>query len=56
MTEKKPLNNTEKSVIFRERNKELGRAELRGIYATSEEQKILKSLMRDKLNELRKNT
>lgn len=51
----KPLTSTEKSVLFRQRNKELGRTELRGIIATESEQLILKKLCREKLIELRKN-
>tara|TARA_R110002051_G_scaffold324424_2_gene421600 strand:- start:8216 stop:8380 length:165 start_codon:yes stop_codon:yes gene_type:complete len=51
---KKPLTSTEKSVIFRQRNKELGRYEMRGIFATNTEQKLLKKLCRDKLKEMRK--
>jgi len=50
----KPLTNNEKSVLFRKRNAELGRTELRGIWVTKSEQVILKKLMRDKLSELRK--
>ena len=53
---KKPLTSTEKSVLFRQRNKELGRSEMRGIIATDAEQKILKKLCRDKLKEMRKDT
>lgn len=52
----KPLTSTEKSVLFRKRNTELGRTELRGIWATKNEQVILKALMRDKLSELRKDS
>ncbi len=50
----KPLTSTEKSVLFRKRNADLGYIELRGIWATKDEQIILKKLMRDKLIELRK--
>lgn len=52
MTNKR-LTSTEKSVLFRKRNKELGRSEMRGIIATDAEQKILKKLCRDKLKEMR---
>lgn len=52
----KPLTSTEKSVLFRQRNKELGRSEMRGIIATDEEQIVLKKLCRDKLAELRKDS
>lgn len=50
----KPLTSTEKSVLFRQRNKDLGRIELRGIWATKDEQVLLKKLVRAKLGELRK--
>jgi len=50
----KPLTSTEKSVLFRQRNADLGYTELRGIWATKDEQVILKQRMRDKLSELRK--
>ena len=53
---KKPLTSTEKSVLFRQRNKELGRYEMRGIIATPAEQKVLKKLCRDKLKEIRKDS
>jgi ribosomal protein S24E len=51
---KKPLTSTEKSVLFREKNKFLGRHEMRSIIATNDEQLILKKMCRDKLKELRK--
>jgi hypothetical protein len=51
---KKPLTSTEKSVLFRQRNKDLGRSEMRGIFATKDEQNVLKKLCRDKLKEMRK--
>ncbi|MFK5949870.1 MAG: hypothetical protein QM500_13995 [Methylococcales bacterium] len=50
----KPLTSTEKSVLFRKRNTELGRTELRGIWATKEEQVVLKEENRARLAELRK--
>lgn len=56
LNENKPLTSTEKSVLFRQRNKELGRTEMRGIIATDAEQKILKKLCRDKLKEMRKDS
>lgn len=49
----KPLTSTEKSVLFRKRNKELGRTELRGIWVDKQEQVVLKKLLRDKLTEMR---
>ena len=52
----KPLTSTEKSVLFRQRNKDLGRSEMRGIIATPAEQKVLKKLCRDKLKEIRKDS
>ncbi len=52
----KPLTSTEKSVLFRKRNFELGRTELRGIWATKDEQVVLKKLCRDKLKEMRKDS
>lgn len=52
----KPLTSTEKSVLFRQRNKALGRTELRGIWATKEEQAVLKKEIRARLAELRKDS
>ena len=49
----KPLNSTEKSVLFRKRNADAGLSEFRGIYATKEEKATLKSLCIAKLLELR---
>lgn len=49
----KPQTSAEKSVLFRKRNADLGRNELRGIFATKDEQVILKKLIRDKIKELR---
>ena len=54
MSVSKPLTSTEKSVLFRQRNAELGRIELRGVWATKDEQVLLKKLLREKLVELRK--
>ncbi len=53
---KKPLTSTEKSVLFRQRNKELRRSELRGIWATKEEQTELKKLLRKMLVEMRQDS
>lgn len=50
----KPLTSTEKSVLFRKRNADLGYTELRGIWADKGEQVVLKKIFRDKLFELRK--
>lgn len=50
----KPLTNTEKSKALREMRKALGLKEIRGIWATKDEQVIIKALMRGKLIELRK--
>ena len=50
----KPQTSTEKSVLFRKRNAELGRSEMRGLFATKSEQVVLKKLCRGKLKELRK--
>ncbi len=49
----KPLTNTEKSKLFRQRNKELRRSELRGIWATKDEQAVIKKLARAELKRLR---
>ena len=53
---KTALTNTEKSVLFRQRNKEIGRTEMRGIMATDAEQKVLKKICRDKLTSMRKDS
>lgn len=50
----KSLTSTEKSVLFRKRNAKICRTELRGIWATKDEQIVLKKLMRDKLTDSRK--
>lgn len=50
------LTNTEKSKAFRAKNKELGRTELRGVWATDAEKPELKKLISEKLAELRKDS
>jgi len=47
------LSNAEKQAAFRLRNAALGRTELRGIYATDEEQVRLKKLIREDLKNTR---
>ena len=50
----KALTNTEKSRLFRKRNVELGRTELRGVYLNESEKKIIKKLIKEKTEEIRK--
>ena len=52
----KPQTSAEKSALFRKRNAELGRFEMRGLYTSRLEQVILKKLCRAKLKELREET
>lgn len=47
------LTNKKIQANFRERQKELKRSEIRGLYATDSEQKVIKPIVRDKLKELR---
>jgi len=49
-----PLSNNEKQAAFRKRNAELGRSELRGIFATDKEKVVLKSEIKKILERRRK--
>ena len=48
------LSNKQKQAALRKRRAELGQKELRGIWVTDEEEKILKKEIRQRLKELRK--
>lgn len=49
-----PLTNTDKSKLFRKRNAELGRSELRGVWATDDEKATLKKTINAELDKIRK--
>lgn len=49
-----PLSNKEKQAALRFRKAELGQKEMRGIWVTDDEEKIIKNEIRQRLKELRK--
>ncbi len=48
------LTNAEKQAAFRKRNADLGRTELRGIYATNEEKTVINAEVKKVLKKMRK--
>ncbi len=49
-----PLSNQEKQAALRKRRADLGQKEMRGIWVTDDEEKIIKKEIRKRLKELRK--
>lgn len=49
----KALTSTEKSKIFRKKNNDLGRTELRGIWLTDKEKVIIKEIIKKEIEKTR---